>query len=41
MNYSDYCTLAKARGFQALNEAAFNALMAAGFTFNDKGELTI
>jgi hypothetical protein len=41
LDYSSYCTQAQARGFQAIKEATFNALLKAGFTFNSQGELTI
>ena len=38
-SYLDYNKAATARGFQALNEAAFDALIKAGYNFNEKGEL--
>ncbi len=40
ISYLEYSKAATARGFQALSEAAFDALIKAGFKFNDEGQLS-
>jgi hypothetical protein len=37
MSYNQYLDYAKAGGFQALSESAFNSLINAGFTFTSSG----
>lgn len=40
LSYLEYSKAATARGFQALTEAAFDALIKAGFKFNEEGKLS-